>query len=397
MEGRGNFKCDYYPPGPACNNKFKDKYNLTRHQVVAHKAFPPPDAHPCAQCNKTFTREDNLKLHMKRHTAVQQFSCSDCTKIYASRFKLKLHKAKAHEDGETPVFKCSHCEHKSEDKWNLGQHMLRHTGKWAFSCDNCRYKTSTKINLAKHVDLKHTHPRNAFFCDQCAYSSPLEHRIITHSRKHEDIRSFSCLYCDQTFKHKYQLPIHVRSHSGERLLHCEPCDKVFLTKQLLKQHKKSVSHRLDPEQQVQRLRLFQELKEFTSKMKRLRGDEYLVKMEWKEKGKTKEKKLLVGSNCRLLALLETFPVRHQDGNWENRGGEQVFEPTMAQAKSQDRAFNALMMIFHPDRCSDQWKQENDFEGKYVSVLNDVVKDITGRKTTLKDYCQILKNIEKYGK
>ena len=70
---------------------------------------------------------------------------------------------------------------------------------------------------------------------------------------------------------------------------------------------------------------------------------------------------------------------------------------MAQAKSQDRAFNALMMIFHPDRCSDQWKQENDFEGKYVSVLNDVVKDITGRKTTLKDYCQILKNIEKYGK
>ena len=104
-------------------------HHLTRHQVAVGKTFPPRDAHPRTQCDKTFTRGDNLRLHMKRHMTAQQFSCSDCTKIYASKSKLKLHTAKAHEDGETLVFKCSHCEFQSKNKWYLGQHMQRHTGK----------------------------------------------------------------------------------------------------------------------------------------------------------------------------------------------------------------------------------------------------------------------------
>ena len=261
MGVQGSLECDH------CHNKFKDKYNLTRHHVAVDRALPPRDTHPCTQCDKTFTRGDNLRQHVKRHTIAQQFPCSDCIKIYASKSKLKLHMAKAHGDGETSVFKCSHCEHESENNWNLGQHMQRHTGEWAFACDDCRYKTSTKINLDKHVNVQHgPRPRHEFPCDQCDYSTPRKYNLNAHKRKHADVRPFSCQQCDQTFKHKYQLPIHYRLHSGERLLRCEPCDKFFVTRQLMKKHEKSISHRLDPEQQIQQRQLLQELKDVITKM-----------------------------------------------------------------------------------------------------------------------------------
>ena len=238
MGEQGKFECDH------CHINFKDRYNLTRHQVSMDKAYPTLEAYSCAQCDKTFSRPDNLKAHLKRHLTVQQFSCSDCAKKYASKSKLNLHAAKAHEDGEILTFQCSHCEFKSENKWNLGQHMQRHTGKEAYSCDDCRYKTSTKHNL----------------------------------------------------------------------------NTDFTTKQLMKKHRTSISHRLDPEQQLQRLQLLQKLKDFAAKMKRLRAEEYLVEISWMEGEEQKEMDGLIGSNSKLLFLLESFPVRHRDNNWKNREG-----------------------------------------------------------------------------
>ena len=386
MGEQGKFECDH------CHINFKDKYNLTRHQVSMDKAYPTLEAYSCAQCDKTFSRADNLKAHLKRHQTVQQFSCSDCAKKYASKSKLNLHAAKAHEDGEILTFQCSHCEFESESKWNLGQHMQRHTGKEAYSCDDCRYKTSTKHNLNTHVQVKHgPRPRREFPCNQCDYSTPLKSRSFTHRQKHTDVRAFSCRYCEQTFKNKHQLPIHLRIHSGEGLLKCEPCDKDFTTKQLMKKHRTSVSHRLDPEQQLQRLQLLQKLKVFAAKMKRLRAEEYLVEISWMEGEEQKEMDGLIGSNSKLLFLLESFPVRHRDNNWKNREGmEQIFEPTLEQARSQDQAFNQALKIFHPDSCSAGWRQNHDPEGKYTAALDGVATELTGRKLYLKYYCEMLR-------
>ena len=393
MGGQGSFGCDL------CPNTFKAKYNLTRHQETVHEG---PQAYLCTQldptsilCGKTFKRSDNLKQHMRSHTTARQFPCSDCTKIYASSSKLKLHRARAHAGGKAAIFKCPHCEHGSESKWNLGQHMQKHTGKWAFACEHCRFKTSTQVNLVKHVSAKHdVLPRQLFPCDRCKYSTSRKSNLTAHKLRHADGRSFPCQQCDKIYKNKSQLLIHQRIHSGWKLLKCEPCDETFVTGQLLKRHKRSVSHRLDSEQQIQRLQFMGELKRFAAQMLVLEAVEYKVKIKWREGGKMQKKRVLVGSNSEFLILLKTFPVRHQANNWENsEAEEQDFPPTKAQAKAQDRAFNRAMRVFHPDRCPPEWRQENDPEGTYVKALEGVAKDIARRKTDLKYYCEMLKQRE----
>ena len=51
---------------------------------------------------------------------------------------------KAHGDGEAPCFKCSYCRYESESKWNLGQHLQKHTGELAFPCENVDSKLAQK-------------------------------------------------------------------------------------------------------------------------------------------------------------------------------------------------------------------------------------------------------------
>ena len=115
MADQGRLGCDL------CQKRFKDKYNLTRQKAGVHEA--PLEGYPCTMCDKIFTREDNLKLHVERHTNDQRFPCPVCPKIYASKSKQKVHMAKVHEDSEMPVFKCSCCQYEGESKWYLGQHM----------------------------------------------------------------------------------------------------------------------------------------------------------------------------------------------------------------------------------------------------------------------------------
>ena len=132
-------------------------------------------------------------------------------------------------------------------------------------------------------------------------------------------------------------------------------------------------------------------------MKELDAVKYQVPVKVVENGKEKEKKLPIGSNSKFLTLLESFPIRHQDQNWVNKEKEeQDFWPTMAQAKTQDRVFNQAMMLFHTDRCTEEWAQEYDAvargkeKGKYVAAIEEVAKAITRRKTDLKKYCEMRK-------
>ena len=396
MESQGGRKCEL------CQKVFKDKYNLTRHQGVAHEALR---CYPCTQsdsdgipCGKTFTRPDNLKTHMLGHANANQYSCSRCTKTYTKNSKLKLHIASMHSEGEAAVFKCPHCEHESASKWNLGQHVQGHTNEQAFPCDRCRFKTSTKNQLDKHVNVKHSPlPRQQFPCDQCDYLSPRETHLKAHKLKHAAGRPFSCRQCEKTFKLHRELLVHTRVHSGEGSLQCVPCEKTFVTTQLMKRHNKSVSHLLDPERRSQRKQLFRQLKEVLSSMKELDAVKYQVPVKVVENGKEREKKLPIGSNSKFLTLLESFPIRHQDQNWVNKEKEeQDFWPTMAQAKTQDRVFNQAMMLFHTDRCTEEWAQEYDAvargkeKGKYVAAIEEVAKAITRRKTDLKKYCEMRK-------
>ena len=75
--------------------------------------------HVCPECDKRFTRADNLKRHMLIHTGENQNVCPECDKRFTQASHLK-------------------------------DHMLIHTG------DNNRYVKNVKRGLDKLVILKYT-------------------------------------------------------------------------------------------------------------------------------------------------------------------------------------------------------------------------------------------------
>ena len=46
----------------------------------------------CKLCNKKFSKQDKLKVHMKRHLKIKDYVCTQCKKGFVESADLKRHK-----------------------------------------------------------------------------------------------------------------------------------------------------------------------------------------------------------------------------------------------------------------------------------------------------------------
>lgn len=122
----------------------------------------------CDQCSVLLRNEQNLKRHVSVvHGARQAHPCPQCNGSFSSRGSLKIHQQTAHDFGEeivhrnipggpqkkiSKVFSCPLCPDTFKWKGNLKRHRaLVHDKLKPFQCDICKAKFGTKSNMRVHL------------------------------------------------------------------------------------------------------------------------------------------------------------------------------------------------------------------------------------------------------
>ena len=79
----GVFPCTY----PGCGKVFTKQYNLRSHLRIHYV----PKAHTCSQCPASFRRSHDLRRHERSHESTKAFSCFKCAKGFTRADALKRH------------------------------------------------------------------------------------------------------------------------------------------------------------------------------------------------------------------------------------------------------------------------------------------------------------------
>ena len=216
---------DKYPCNK-CEASFTSKFKLKRHEQSLHFDIRVP----CPLCDMQFSREDNMKLHMRnkhkinenkngstnecndckskfsrkndleRHLRLAKQHCNVCSEIFCTMRQIQMHKLKQHSK-----FHCVHCLKSFPDKANLNKHNQRSTGPDASlknSCQICEKTFCSETDYNKHLK---SHPKTVFQCSVCKkkFSSKWRHEV--HLLKRTDN---NCEDCGLKLCSGYDLKVH---------------------------------------------------------------------------------------------------------------------------------------------------------------------------------------------
>ena len=163
------------------------RFKLLRHQLIHgdRRIFQ------CLYCEKSFSRKDHLKNHLKVHDPNKElFQCKLCSKEYASSLAYRTHLAQHRaEKGELI---CGVCQELFTDKSNLLRHIKVHAGarsvkdgdektKQCIHCDKCFF---TLKDVRRHM-IVHTRQRD-FMCHHCPQRFGRRDHLVRHLKKSHD-------------------------------------------------------------------------------------------------------------------------------------------------------------------------------------------------------------------
>ena len=113
--------------------------------------------HKCKECNKSFSRAEDLKRHLLTHSGVKMHTCSDCNKSFSQTEHLKTHML-IH-SGEK-LHKCHECTKSFNRAGTFSTHLLTHSG-MKLIAQMCRVQQifwSKRCSYVSHFD---SHQREA--------------------------------------------------------------------------------------------------------------------------------------------------------------------------------------------------------------------------------------------
>ncbi|XP_065224304.1 zinc finger protein 62-like [Planococcus citri] len=174
-----------------CHRSISNMKNMNRHMSL-HKGLKPFE---CADCGKSFTRKQQMKLHIfSIHMPYQSrpFKCDICSKLYSSRSDLKFHKCSTSVKKPKKVsdtldrrqsLVCSICSKHFSRQQNLKRHMLIHEGVKPFKCAECDKSFRSNYDMNQHINLCHApyHTR-PYKCDICGKRYTAQCDLNTHRR-----------------------------------------------------------------------------------------------------------------------------------------------------------------------------------------------------------------------
>ena len=146
-----------------CNKVLGSKKNLVRHRQLHLEGN-----HTCPTCNKSFTRRDNLQIHMnnvhgdseKPNNTVGSAATSDASEsaieVNDTRPSLFDHFDNCSLSSEEieDDFKCDKCDRSFTLKRNLTRHLSTHK-KIKHKCVKCNKSSTRRDSMKRHMHSKH--------------------------------------------------------------------------------------------------------------------------------------------------------------------------------------------------------------------------------------------------
>ena len=197
-------------------------------------------SHICWECQKGFTRLENLRRHMKTiHKHKNLYKCFSCDITFLMAKSFNLHKEKLHSNEEQTS---THIGELTKQNSSLDTKEL--------------YRRKNKAKMEKKAALMKTKYKlvnEKYTCLVCSFWSSDEKAILSHVSKKHSEKKFVCESCGRGFSMRSSLNIHIEAgrkrnkecvgykDTGEEPYQCPECTEVFdvlrtLSKHMLEKH-----------------------------------------------------------------------------------------------------------------------------------------------------------------
>ena len=263
---------------PDCDMSFRRAYNLKLHGY-SHTGEKP---YVCELCDKKFSRPMSLSMHVcnywgeyKPKNSIQntKYHCEECDIYFRGSYELTLHniqgkcKPPKKDTTNTTVNKVTKPAKKSKpiksEKAPLHSPVKIKTEKPFYhsdvppnrlQCDHCKKTFTKKEKLRKHLK-KH---KDEFLCEICGATVRKQANVEKHIEQHvksalndstdDSCKKHICSHCGLSLNGKVELQSHLFLHTGEKPYECTMCNKTFTRQKSLAKHLRK--HDLDDVNQL---------------------------------------------------------------------------------------------------------------------------------------------------
>uniref|UniRef100_A0A1A7Y3W8 Zinc finger protein 473 n=1 Tax=Iconisemion striatum TaxID=60296 RepID=A0A1A7Y3W8_9TELE len=204
----------------------------------------------CPVCNKTFLRAAAMRRHQEIHNEKRDFKykCSSCDKRFRDQYDLNRHTMRVHEKGEFSnsindedledpnAFEimenktCLLCGKYFAREVDMERHMKSHSEDRPYKCSFCQKRFKNPYVLKRH---------EREICKSREQKKPKRKEISrpsTEPSSDVSVEGKICPICNRILPCTADIAKHLRSHTEERPFICVTCEKGFKYKDTLKKH-----------------------------------------------------------------------------------------------------------------------------------------------------------------
>ena len=209
-----------------CDARFPSQILLRRHEMTKHQLNKETKTkQKCDLCDYKAGKYQ-MKNHMSRHSSEKNFICIECGKKFKKAASLKPHML-IHKG--VKKYNCEQCGQGFFSRPALTNHSNnKHNMAGLHTCNVCQKDCHNKYSLEEHMG-KHTGERK-HACREtgCSKRFRLTSVRMRHEKVHTGIREFKCEKCGKQFVQKNGLVVHMKRHNGTKEHACRTCGKAFV-------------------------------------------------------------------------------------------------------------------------------------------------------------------------